>query len=256
MGKHKVGLTMSGGGVRGLAHVGVIRALEERDMEPTVLSGASAGSIVGALYAYGYTPDEIYDIFENTEIFRWGNYTWLKPGLIDTDKFYKIFKEWLPEDNFEALKKELYIVATDIVNGKPKIFSEGPLIKPVLASAAFPVVLSPVEIDGTLYADGGIVNNFPVELIRDKCETLVGVYVNHPKKLTPEDLDSTLEILERAYKLNIAHQSLKKLDTVDIAITPEKLSDYNTFDTRNLKKIHDRGYKEACKVLDGYLENI
>jgi NTE family protein len=256
MAKHKIGLTMSGGGVRGLAHVGVIRALEERDMEPTVLSGASAGSLVGALYAQGYTPDEICEFFDTTEIFRWGHYTWLKPGLIDTDKFHDIFKKKLPEDSFESLKKELYIVATDIVNGQPKIFTEGQLIKPILASAAFPVVLSPVEIDGTLYADGGIVNNFPVELIRDKCETLVGVYVNHPKKLEAKDLDSTLEILERAYKLNIAHQSLKKLDTVDIAITPKELSDYNTFDTRYLKKIHDIGYEAACKILDEYLQNI
>ena len=255
MAKHKFGITLSGGGVRGLAHVGVIRALEERDMEPTIISGASAGALVGALYGHGYSPDEMVDFFKSTEIFRWENYTWLKPGLIDTDKFSKIFKNVLPEDSFESLKKELYVVATDILNGEPKIFSEGQLIKPILASAAFPVVLSPVEIDGTLYADGGIVNNFPVEVIRDKCETLVAVYVNHPKKMTAKELDSTLEILERAYKLNIAHQSLKKLDKVDIAITPEKLSDFNTFDTRKLQKIHDIGYKDACRVLDGYLEN-
>src|SRR5690606_12969203 len=170
MEKYKYGLCLSGGGVRGLAHVGVIQAMQERGMEASVVSGTSAGAIVGALYAQGMTPDEMLDFFYHTEIFRWSNYTWFKPGLIDTDKFYGIFKKHMPEDDFESLSKELFVVTTDILHGKPRVFSEGPLIKPVLASAAFPVVLSPVEIEGVLYSDGGIVNNFPIELIRDKCK--------------------------------------------------------------------------------------
>lgn len=253
MEKYKYGLCLSGGGVRGLAHVGVIQAMQERGMEASVVSGASAGAIVGALYAQGMTPDEMLDFFYHTEIFRWSNYTWFKPGLIDTDKFYGIFKKHMPEDDFESLSKELFVVTTDILHGKPRVFSEGPLIKPVLASAAFPVVLSPVEIEGVLYSDGGIVNNFPIELIRDKCKTLIGVYVNTPKTLKAEELDSTLAVLERAYHLNIAHQSLSKLPRVDVPITPSRLVEFNTFDTRHLKDIYEIGYEEACRVLDVYL---
>lgn len=254
MKKHQYGLTLSGGGVRGLAHVGVIKALEERGIEPTILSGASAGAIVGALYAKGYSSEDMLDFFHSTEIFRWQNYSLSKPGFIDTDKFYDIFKDHLPEDSFESLEKDLYIVTTDILNGEPQIFHEGQLIKAILASAAFPVVLSPVEIDGVLYADGGIVNNFPVELIREKCETLIGVYVNVPQKLTKKDLDSTMDVLERAYHLNISYKSIKKMDQVDIPITPDELTKYNTFDTRKMDKIYKIGYEEACRVLDEYLE--
>lgn len=256
MEKPKYGLTLSGGGVRGLAHVGVIRAMEERGIEAEVISGASAGAVVGALYAQGFSPDEMLDFFESAEIFRWDHFTWLKPGLIDTEKFYNVLLKAFPDDDFSSLNKQLNIVATDIVNGKPKVFSQGQLIKPILASAAFPVVLSPVEIDGILYADGGIVNNFPVELVRDHCQTLIGVYVSAPKTLQPEDLDSTIEILLRAYHLNIANQSLSKIHMVDIPITPEKLSEYNTFDTRHLRKIHDIGYEEAKRVLDQYFQDL
>lgn len=256
MEKHKYGLTLSGGGVRGLAHVGVIRAMQERGLEADVISGASAGAIVGALYARGLSPDEMLDFFKGTELFRWDVLTWIKPGLIDTEKFYKVFHEIFPEDDFSSLDKRLKIVATDIVNGKPKIFDDGELIKPILASAAFPVVLSPVDIGGILYADGGIVNNFPVELVRDQCQTLIGVYVSTPKTLKPEDLDSTVEILLRAYHLNIANQSLSKMNMVDIPITPEELTDYNTFDTRHLQKIHDIGYEEGKRIFEQYFQDL
>ena len=250
MSEYKYGLTLSGGGVRGIAHIGAIRALHEFDIEPEIISGASAGAIVGALYAQGYTPDEMLEFFKKTKLFSWKNYSWLKPGFLDTDKFVDIFAEQLPEDDFESLGKKLYVVATDIENGEERVFEKGPLIQPILASAAFPVVFSPVEIDGKLFSDGGIVNNFPVELIRNQCDQLIGVFVGTMKKANRKDLDSTLEILERAYDLNLAVQSLRKMDQVDIAITPEKLAGYKTFDTRQIQDIHDIGYEAAKRVLD------
>ena len=110
------GIVLSGGGVRGLAHIGVIKALEENGIYPTYITGASAGAIVGTFYAAGYPCEEILDFFHSTSMFSINNYTYRKPGLLDTDKFYKIFKKYFPEDRFEALKKSLYISATDILN--------------------------------------------------------------------------------------------------------------------------------------------
>jgi NTE family protein len=107
-----------------------------------------------------------------------------KPGIIDTDKVRADFEEYFPDDSFEALGARLRVVATDLMSGGPVEFDSGPLISPVLASSSYPMMFSPVEIDGRLYADGGIVNNFPVELLEGRCGVLLGVHVSEVREMT------------------------------------------------------------------------
>ena len=89
--------------------------------------------------------------------------TILKPGLLDTERYFDLLARYFPGNSFESLQRKLYVVATDLQKGDEQIFSEGELIKPLLASAALPPVFSPVDINGRLYADGGIMNNFPYD---------------------------------------------------------------------------------------------
>ncbi len=161
-----IGLVLSGGGARGAAHIGVIKALEEHKIYPTHIAGTSAGAIVGALYAGGVGWLEMLNFFKTIPLFNTNRYAYRKPGFIDTKRFYDNFKEYLPIDNFNALKKPLFITATNVVDGTLKIFHEGELIRPVLASASFPGVFTPTEIDGSYYIDGGTLNNFPVEPLK------------------------------------------------------------------------------------------
>jgi NTE family protein len=184
----KYGLVLSGGGVGGIAHIGVIKALEEHGIRPSIISGASAGAIVGAFYAAGYSTNEILEFFQTTSLFSIKNYAVRKAGFVDTNKFYNIFKQYFPEDSFEALKKKLYISTTNIISGKTKFFHEGLLIHPLLASAAVPGVFSPMIIENELYADGGITNNFPTEPLMTDCDKIIGVQVHPLKKIKVEDL--------------------------------------------------------------------
>ncbi len=134
----KIALTLSGGGYRGIAHIGVLKALEEAGVRPEAIAGTSAGSVIGALYAYGISTADMLEFFKSIQLLSFGNYAFGKPGWVDPESFYDRFLEILPEDDFSALKIPLQVTATNILTGELKVFTKGPLIRTILASAAFP----------------------------------------------------------------------------------------------------------------------
>lgn len=245
-----IGLVLSGGGVRGAVHIGVIKALEEYGIVPTHIAGSSAGAIVGALYAYGLTSKEILDFFSGLQILDITKYAINKPGFIDTEKFYPKFKRHIKRDDFSALHKKLYITTTDILSGKLKVFSSGELIKPVLASAAFPGVFAPVEINGSFFIDGGVINNFPVSTLKEKCDLIIGVYANGFENIGMKDLKHSYNVVERAFKLKSVKEDMAKFKDCDLVIYPKEISQYGTFDKKQIMKIFDIGYKSAVAALE------
>lgn len=251
-----LGIVLSGGGVRGIAHIGVLQALEEYNIRPDIVAGSSAGAIIGALYAGGCSTTQMLEFWEKTNPFQLSFFALGKPGFIDTDKIVSIFEAYFPDDAFEALPRQLFVTATDIANARLKIFNSGPLIRPVLASAAFPGVFSPILIDDVLYADGGIANNFPVEPLLGKCEVVLGVYVNPVQPIDPLNLNSTLEVTQRAFSLSLHFDSIVKFDSCDWVIAPEKLSNFGTFEVGRAEEIFEIGYFETCKHMDQILELV
>lgn len=249
----KIGLVLSGGGYRGIAHVGVLKAMEERGIVADFISGTSAGAMVGALHAAGYHWAEVLDTFEKMEVFSFRNYAMNKPGMIDSDKFYPTLNELFPEDQFEALKTPLFVAATDIVEGKTRFFHEGDLIRPILASMAVPGVFSPVEIDGNLLCDGGVTNNFPTEPLLSLTDTLVGVYVNPLEKITKDKLKSGLAVVQRAYFVIRAVTSQQKFSDCDILIAPSGLNHFGVLSRGDTQAAFQLGYAEAIKQIDLFL---
>jgi len=245
-----IGLVLSGGGIRGVAHIGAIKALEEYGIFPTHISGTSAGAIVGALYASGANWSEILHFFKTIPLFRTKKYARSKPGFLDTEKYYENFKQFFPEDDFGALKKPLYVTGTDIIRGKLKIFHKGQVIRPVLASASFPGMFTPIKIGDAYYVDGGVLNNFPIEPLKTNCDKIIGSYVNPLKKIRIEDLKHSYTVVERAYKLKSASESLLKFSECDMIILPEGLSEFGTFEMNSVDVIFDLGYLAAKKILD------
>ncbi|MBC8768643.1 patatin-like phospholipase family protein [Arenibacter sp. BSSL-BM3] len=243
------GLVLSGGGIRGVAHIGAIKAMEEYGIFPSHIAGTSAGAIVGALYAAGCTWEEMLDFFKTTQIFSINNYAKGKPGFLDTEKFYDQFKAYLPHDTFESLEKPLYITATNLLDGTLKVFSRGELIRPVLASAAVPGLFAPVQIKNGYYVDGGTLNNFPVDLIRPYCDSLVGVYVNPFNKVSIQELNRVDKVLERAYHVMVANETTRKFNDCDLLIRPMNMDRYSMFTLKNLDIIFELGYTATLKVL-------
>ena len=245
-----IGLVLSGGGARGAAHIGVIKALEENNIFPTHIAGTSAGAIVGGLYAAGVSWSEILYFFKSISIFQTNRYARKKPGFIDTEKFYDDLKVFFQNDSFDSLEIPLYITAANIVDGTLKVFSKGQLIKPIIASASFPGVFTPTEINGKFYIDGGILNNFPVEPLKKRCDKIIGVYVNPLKKIDIKDLKHSYTVVQRAYKIKVAAESMSKFIDCDMVIDPEELVNYPTFEMNKIDAIFNLGYTTTIKALN------
>ena len=244
-----LGLVLSGGGMRGAAHIGAIKAFEENGISPKHIAGTSAGAIVGALYAYGYSWQDMLDFFKSTSFLDISKYAINKPGFLDADKFHYNFNQFIKEDSFEALNKTLKITATNILNGHLEIFSKGELIKPILASAAFPGVFSPVKIKDAYYVDGGTLNNFPVELLKNTCSKIIGVYVNGFETIDIKSLKHSHHVAERAFKLKSVSEDALKFKDCNLLINPKGLDSFGTFDKKNIKHIFNLGYKTTIEAL-------
>lgn len=245
-----VGLTLSGGGIKGVAHIGTLKAITELGITIDRISGTSAGAIVGALYAGGYSWEVILDFFTKTSIFNLSRFARQKPGFIDTIKFERDLKLYFPDNSFEKLSIPLIITATEIETGTLKVFDRGELICPILASSAFPGVFTPIDIDGIFYFDGGVIDDFPVEYLSGKCDYIIGSYANPLSEMSVDSLKYSYQVLNRAYEINLHHHVHNKFNHCDVFISPQELSQYGTFSMRSAKKIFEIGYAEAKKQLE------
>ena len=243
-----IGYVLSGGGSKGIAHAGAIKFLEEKNIFPTQIAGSSAGAIVGALYGFGKTPEEILSFFKSIYFFHWKHFTFKKAGFIDSESFKDYFGMIFKDAVIGDLKIPIHITATDMIKGKLKVFQEDTkIVDAVLASSAFPGIISPYEIDGNLYSDGGILNHFPTDILQGRCESIIGVYVSPIQKIEPKDLSSIKSVTTRAFDLLSANSNSQKFMNCDWIIEPEELSKYSTFETNKAKMdiIFQIGYNAA-----------
>jgi NTE family protein len=247
--KYKIGLALSGGGAKGFAHAAVIQALEERGIHPDIIAGTSAGSIVGALYADGNTPEEIIELFNKASFSKFATIARMKGGLFKIDNFKKALKTKLKAVNFEDLEIPVYINATDMEHGKNIFFNSGPLLDVVIASCSVPIIFEPIKIDGILYSDGGLICNFPVEILRHQCKYVIGVNVG-PIEINEKEKLSILDIAQRTYFYMRKANVLSVKDQCDLLIEPPLIDRYGMFDAEKNHEIFMLGYMEAVKVLD------
>lgn len=268
----KVGLVLSGGGAKGLAHIGIIRALEEAGLTPDYVTGTSMGGIVGGLYAIGYTADEIEEIalsidwesilsnkiplnevaYEEKEYYGrymvelpiYGTKVGLPRGLIDGQKLSELLSRLTRSvhdiEDFNELPIPFACVATDIATGEPMVLNHGSLPEAIRASMAIPTFFTPVELDGRLLVDGGLVRNFPVDEIKAMgADIVIGVFVS--SDLNPKDeLNSLISLLSQSALVTSALDSRKQKKLVDIYIEPD-LEGYQTISFKQGKQILEKG---------------
>ncbi len=254
-----VGLVLSGGGSKGLAHAGVLQFLEEQNIKPTQIAGSSAGSIVAALYSLGKSPKEILSFFQSIYFFHWKHFTFSKAGIIDSLSFKKYFTDVFGDATIGELKIPIHVTATDMVKGKIKIFDRNTsVVDAILASSAFPGIISPYVIDDNWYSDGGILNHFPTDILQGRCDSMIGVYVSPIQKIEAKDLSSIKAVTSRAFDLLTANTTMQKFTLCDWVIEPEELSNYSTFETNKIKMeiIFNLGYEAAKKSFPDFQSHI
>ena len=288
-----VGLVLSGGGARGYAHVGVIKALEEHGIPIDYITGTSMGAIVAGLYASGYSPDEMVKIFAS-DSFR--NY--YKGSL--PPKYIDYFKYELPDasllrvdlrrkskkvalalptniiapqpmdlglidlfarssagagNDFDNLFVPFRCVATDVYHNREKVFSDGDLGTAIRASMTIPIMFKPVELDSTLYYDGGIYNNFPIETMREVFhpDIIIGVYVSAFGKSAPPDSDDLLAQIE---SLVMGEQKSVALEDGKGLVISFSFKDVGVMDFQKLDYVVNAGYTHCNELIDSIVTMI
>jgi len=237
----KVGLVLSGGGARGVSHLGVIKALEEFGLRFDFISGTSAGSVVGCLYSYGYSPDEILKIIQGTSFFKSLKLAWTWTGLLSFDRLREVLIKYIPENSFESLKIPVTLAVTEINKGRIEYVSQGELITPIQASCSVPAVFKPVQYNGGVYVDGGILDNLPVKAIYDKCDFVVGSHCNF---ITSEfDIKNFRNVIERSLLMAISGNTMISKTLCHVLIEPPDVGVYSGFDLGKAAEIFEIGYQ-------------
>ncbi|MDR1592580.1 MAG: patatin-like phospholipase family protein [Prevotellaceae bacterium] len=246
---HRIGLSLSGGGVKGIAHLGVIQAMEERGWAPNIISGVSAGAIAGALYADGHTPKEICRFLRESGYFHYVSLgITTGKGLMSNHRFASLLESFMKARTFEELKMPVIINATELVEGVNVYFHTGTLIDKIIASSSVPVVLTPAEINGKMYVDGGIFCNMPAQIIRPLCRTLIGVHVN--PIINQGRISNIKDIAERVYHLTIQANTVAEKQVCDLVVEPVKARNYGMFEKSKGQEIFDIGYQAAVETFD------
>ncbi|AYZ34207.1 patatin [Chryseobacterium indologenes] len=244
-----IGLTLSGGGMRGIAHIAVLKALEEYNLKPQIISGTSAGSIIGAFYSFGKTPDEMMEIVKETSFFSRSALKLSKNGIFSSSFILKLFKDYFPEDNFNILKIPVYVTATEMTHGIVDFFSEGELFAPLLASSSVPFILPPVRMGDKIYVDGGVLDNLPIEPIIDKCDFLIASHVN---SISYDELNkmSLMKEFDRILHLAIAKSVYSKVKYCDLFLDPPKMTKFSLFNKKYMNEMFQQVYEYTCAELE------
>ena len=279
----KIGYVFSGGGAKGMAHVGVLKVLEEVGLEPDYISGTSMGSIMGGLYSIGYSADEISDIIEAVDwssvltneipadqviMHRKGDYSKfmmempiyngkpeLPSGLIEGQKLSELFSDltWRQAgvNDFNEFPTPFICIGTDILRGEMVEMNSGDLSSAMRASMAIPSVFTPVIRDTThILVDGGVVRNFPVQEVIDMgADIVIGVYVGFDSQMKPEQLRSLTSIMTRTSLLSGAGDVQSQVPLVDYMIAPD-LTGFTPASFTNGVEIMERGEVAARQQID------
>jgi NTE family protein len=252
----KWGLCLGGGGMRGMAHIGVIKAFEENKLYPDMIAGTSVGSIIGAAYALGINADKMYDYFialrlsdvlhKSAESTR-ENF----PLSLDGEILKHIVRNLCGDKNFEDTSVPFYAISADIANVKEIVYNSGKLDAACRASSSMPGVFSPYCADGMILVDGFVLNNLPADVLREKgAEIVISVDlkaagIEGAKSARAVDvISATLDVMS-----NIS--SLKGAEMSDLVIKPD-LKNFSIYTLKedNLKKMYELGYEAALRNMN------
>lgn len=258
----RVALVLSGGGALGYAHIGVLQALDEAGIRPSIIAGTSMGAIVGAVYAQGYSGDQLFDYVVQRRLHTISRNVHVSlrhvgKGIGSYKHVRRLLNDAIPHDSFDSLSIPFLCVATNIRTGQPEIRTSGDRLADwVLASASIPVIFKPQLIDGNYYCDGGFVDNLPAcHLPEGSYDICIGI------DLVPSHTPTTTDYFSKEYLVNDVYGNMilninsdKGRQCCDYIITPHDDVEYGILDFRRYKQIRQRGYDAMRQWLQDHPE--
>jgi len=243
----RIGLALGGGFARGLAHVGVLKALEEAGITPDFIAGTSVGAVIGAAYCSGVSAKELEEIAAIVRFKHFARYTISRFGLCTNDRMTGFLQRILKVKTFEELRIPLAVTATDFVTGEPVVFTSGKLIDPVRASCAYPGVFLPVSVEGKLMVDGLLGHAVPAQPLKQMgADRVVAIFFGaHWVQKAPRHV---LEVIGQCFSIAQSNMSCLWQQHADLLIEPD-VSAYSFDDFQKALGIVEVGYQAGQKAV-------
>ena len=240
-----IGLALSGGAVRGIAHISVLDILEQDGVPIHAIAGTSAGSVIGALYCAGMSVSQIQRTLLNTKWMDILKFTFPRTGLISSDGIYRFMENILPVKKFSALPLPFAAVATDLRTGEKVSITTGSIARAVQASCSLPVIFTPTEINKQLLVDGGVSSQIPVRTVREEfgIKKVIAVNVNY-KALELEQFDNFVKIAAHLSALWASRNAREEEKLADVLIQVNARG-IPLYDLSKSKELLKRGRKAA-----------
>ncbi|WP_417543719.1 patatin-like phospholipase family protein [Marinobacter sp.] len=237
----RIGLALGGGAAKGIAHIGVLKAFEEEQIRIHCISGTSVGALVASYFAFGRPAESILSIGSTLNLSKILNFTLERGGLFSTQAIREMIHRDLGDCRIEDADIPLAICATDIETGQQLVFRKGNLAEAVCASMAVPGLFVPVEVDGRILVDGGLVENVPISpLAKMGAGIIVAVDLSHVSQYPKPD--DTFDVISNAINIAIDFNTRKQLKKADIVV-PLDLSRYSlTNNAKFVQELYMEGY--------------
>lgn len=235
-------IALSGGGARGIVHAGVLKAFDEAGLIPAEVSGTSMGSIVGALYCAGVSPDDMLKALKLPDFFSFPQWIGLKGGLGSLKVLEEQLNKFIPHNSFEKLNIPLVVSVTNLNTGQNELIRKGNLAKAVMASSSIPIIFEPVKIGRFQYVDGGLTLNLPVRCLSKKNRFIVGVNSNHTSELN-SSFKTMRQVGERCLFIAVQNTLRDQLPDCHLLIDPPEARRFTTFEFDKAQEIFEIGFK-------------
>lgn len=246
MKQYKIGLVLSGGGSRGFAHLGVVKALKEKGIVPNIISGTSAGAIAGSLIADGKLPEEALKVIKSKSFSEYTKMMLPRRGFFSLDGLKDELLKTYSVKKIEDLKIPFISCVTNLSKGIAEYHNSGTLIDYVIASASIPVVFEPVKLNGDLYVDGGLLDNIPFKPLQNICEKIIAVNIVPVTKT--QKIRGIKHIISRTLDLAVNCKLSELKDVVDLLIEPTELRYQSFFSTKRADEVFKIGYDATMKI--------
>lgn len=247
MKKYKIGLVLGGGGSRGFAHLGIIKALKEKGIEPDVISGVSAGAIAGSLISDGKTPEDALKIIKDKGFSEYTKIRLPRKGFFSLEGLKQQLENSFSVNKIEELQIPFFAGVTNFSKGIVEYKNKGSLVNFVIASASIPIMFEPVQINGEQFVDGGLLDNIPFKPLQAVCEKIIAI--NLVPVLKTEKIKGMKHIIARTLDMAVNCKLPEIREVVDLLIEPPELRHHAFFSAKTADEVFNLGY-EYVQSLD------
>jgi len=245
----RVGLALSGGFAKVIAHIGILRALTEAKIPIHAVAGTSGGSIIGAFFAAGWPPDRMEQIARDISWRKLTRVTLPRLGLLSNEKLERFVTDRLGHARFEDLQIPFAVVGADLTTGRKAVFTSGPIGPPIRASCSIPQLFTPVEIDGSLIADGGLAEYLPVESLGALgCDVKIGVNLGGIRNWHVKDPRNFVEVGLRVIGFVSQRNARISEELADCVIRPN-LAEFGPYDLHRSDEMIRIGYEYGRRAV-------